>query len=211
MEHRKALHRNLAQSLFEHGQITTTLPKAKDLRAFAERLITLAKQARGGSLGARRRIHRLMSERYLIPKEHQEAYDGMSDAQRRNVRQSRSGRRHRSGASTGALPFTAQATSHRLIQEIAPRFEDRPGGYTRIIKLAQTRIGDSAAQAILQLVGEEETPSNVPRPGRSARRRRSDARYAAVMKGGRKKSKPQPAEPAKPDPGATDAPAGAPE
>ena len=82
MEHRKALRRNQAQSLFEHGQITTTLQKAKDLRPFAERMITLAKKARQGDLGARRRLQRLLTERFFIAVEHQDEYDNMSNAGR---------------------------------------------------------------------------------------------------------------------------------
>ena len=186
MEHRKALRRNQAQSLFEHGQITTTLQKAKDLRPFAERMITLAKKARQGDLGARRRLQRLLTERFFIPSERQEEYDNMSNARRRAVQRSRSGRHYRTGEGKGSLPFTVTAISHRLINEIAERYEDREGGYTRIIRLAKTRLGDQGAQAILQLVGEEEVPSNVPKPAKSARRRRIDARYAAVVKSGKK-------------------------
>ena len=182
MEHRKALRRNQAQSLFEHGQIKTTLQKAKDLRPFAERMITLAKKARQGDLGARRRLQRLLTERFFVAVEHQEDYDNMSNAGRRAVRRSRSGRHYRTGEGKGSLPFTVSAISHRLINEIAERYEDREGGYTRIIRLAKTRVGDQGAQAILQLVGEEEVPSNVPKPAKSARRRRIDARYAAVLK-----------------------------
>lgn len=186
MEHRKALRRNQAQSLFEHGQITTTLQKAKDLRPFAERMITLAKKARQGDLAARRRLQRLLTERFFIPVEHQGEYDDMSNAGRRAVRRSRSGRHYRTGEGKGSLSFTVMAISHRLINEIAERYEDRQGGYTRIIRLAKTRVGDQGAQAILQLVGEEEVPSNVPKPAKSARRRRIDARYAAVVKSGKK-------------------------
>lgn len=185
MEHRKALRRNLAQSLFEHGQVTTTLQKAKDVRPFAERLITLAKKARSGDLACRRRIHRLLTERFFIAQEHQEEYDSMSNAKRAAVRRARSGRHYRTGQGRGALPFTTQAVGHRLINELAERFEDRDGGYTRIVKLARTRVGDQGLQAVLQLVGEEEVPSNVPKSAKSTRRKRVDTRYAAVMKAAR--------------------------
>src|SRR5687767_6709103 len=62
-EHRKSLRRSLAQSLFEHGTIRTTLPKAKEVRAFAEKLITLARQ---DTLLARRRVIALMCNRRLV-------------------------------------------------------------------------------------------------------------------------------------------------
>src|SRR3990172_7897735 len=76
-EHRVALRRNMAQSLFEHGQITTTLPKAKDLRPFVEKLVTLAVRARRlgnagdrtGALAARRSIDSLLTDRAIIPAE----------------------------------------------------------------------------------------------------------------------------------------------
>ena len=180
--HRRAMQRNLAQSLFEHGQVRTTLPKAKDLRPFAERLITLAKRARGGNLNARRRIHSLMSDRSMIPADHREAYENLSDAKRHQVLVGRSGRYHRTGAPKGRLDFTAERVTHRLIETIAPRYEDRPGGYTRIIRLADRRIGDQSQLAVLQLVGDEESPGSVPKPRKSARRVRVDARYAAAIK-----------------------------
>jgi ribosomal protein L17 len=126
-----------------------------------------------------------MSERYLIPKEQQDAYDGMSDAERQAARQSRSGRRHRAGQSKGRAAFTSEAVSHRLITQIAERFAERPGGYTRIIRLSRARIGDAGSQAILQLVGDEQVPGNIPKAAKSARDRRINARYAAVMKVGR--------------------------
>src|SRR5215216_6155682 len=65
-EHRKALRRNLVQSLFEHGKVRTTLPKAKEVRAFAEKLITLARK---NDLTARRRAIALMQDRRLVDEE----------------------------------------------------------------------------------------------------------------------------------------------
>ncbi len=183
--HRKALRRNLAQSLFEHGRITTTLPKAKDVKPFAERLITLAKRARGGDLIARRQIHRLMGERSLIPAEHRNAYEQMSDAARSQVIAARTGRRHRTGQPKGRLEFTAESITHRLIQRVAGDFADRNGGYTRLIKLAKRRVGDQSFLAVLELVGNEEHPGSVTKPATSARRRRADARYAAAVKAGK--------------------------
>ena len=55
-----------------------------------------------------------------------------------------SGRRHRTGDPKGRLAFTAESVTHRLIETVAPRFEDRPGGYTRLIRLAERRIGDAS-------------------------------------------------------------------
>ncbi len=185
-EHRKALLRNMAQNLIEHGQITTTLPKAKTLRPFFEKLLTLAVRARkytaaddaAGALRARRALHKVLGDRSLIPKEHRDAYDGMSMAHRNKSVRMPNSRRYRTGQPKGRLSFTAESVTHRLIETIAPRFEDHPGGYTRLVRLPKRRIGDCAPLAVLQLIGEEEAPVSLTKPGKSARRRRADARYA---------------------------------
>jgi large subunit ribosomal protein L17 len=189
-EHRKALLRNMALNLVEHGRITTTLPKAKTLRPFFEKLVTLAVKTRkladaddkAGSLRARRRIHHLLGDRGMIPAEHRGDYEGMSDARRAKTMRMSSGRRHRAGGPKGRLAFTAESVMHRLIETVAPRFEDRPGGYTRLVRLATRRLGDAAPLAMLQLVGDEEAPLSVTKPGKTARRRRADARYSMAIK-----------------------------
>ncbi len=180
--HRTAMQRNLAQSLFEHGQIRTTLPKAKDLKPFAERLITLAKRARQGDLGARRRIHQVLGDRSIIPADHRATYVAMSDAKRRQVMVARSGRRYRTGGAKGRLDFTAESVIHRLINTVAGAYEERPGGYTRLVKLPGRRVGDQSRLALVQLVGGEDGPGSVTRPAKSARKRRADARYGAAVK-----------------------------
>ena len=189
-EHREALRRNMAQSLFEHGQITTTLPKAKDLRPFVEKLVTFAVRARRlndagdrvGALAARRAIDSLLTDRVIIPAEHRAAYDGMSDAARAKSIRMVSGRRYRTGEPKGRLAFTADSVTRRLIEKIAPRYVDRAGGYTRVIRLSDTRVGDASRLAILQLVGNEQAPGSLTKPRKSARRRRTDARYAMAVK-----------------------------
>lgn len=220
-EHRKSLRRHLAQSLFEHGRITTTLPKAKDVRPFCEKLITLAvkvrrataQKDRAAALSARRRIYRLLGERCMIPAEHQADYDGMSDAARAKTLRMPSGRRHRTGEPRGRLAFTAESLTYRLIEKLAPQFEDRPGGYTRIIRLARPRVGDSAPTAVLQLVGGETQPGALAKPEPSARKRRANARYAlaiSAMKGHGKPRKERDAAPAKETPPAEASEAGEP-
>jgi large subunit ribosomal protein L17 len=174
--HRQALLRNLAQSLFEHEQVRTTLPKAKELRRFAEKLITLARKAHGGDLAALQRLISKISDRAIIPDEHREAYQLMSTAGRHKVLRARTNRRHRSGEPRPGLSFTAESVIHRLVHTVAPRYADRPGGYTRIIKLATTRIGDSSSLAILQLVGSEKAQSRARASGTLARRKRAARR-----------------------------------
>lgn len=214
-EHRLALRRNLAQSLVEHGRVTTTLPKAKDVQPFLERLVTLAVKLRkfeadgerSRALGARRTIYRLLGDRGIIPAEHREAYNSMSDAARAKTLRMASGRRHRTGEPRGRLDFTAESVTHRLIEFVAPKFEDRPGGYTRLIRLAKPRLGDDAATAMVQLLGDEEAPVSLAKPKRTSRRLRADARYAFAIKsakawsgrGGAKAAAGKPAGKASPD------------
>lgn len=140
-EHRKALRRNMAQSLFEHGKIRTTLPKAKELKAFAEKLITLA---RTNSVNNRRRVTALMQDRRLVDDEQE---------------------------------FTGQSVVQKLFDEVAPKFADRSGGYTRIIKTSKYRIGDGGTLVYLQLVTEESTPTGTARRSAGLRRKRNERRH----------------------------------
>lgn len=210
-EHRHAMQRNMAQNLFEHGQVTTTLPKAKAVRPFCERLITLAKRAKAGNLPARRRIIQLLGDRAVIDSAHQEEYESMSLVKRKKVLRSRSGRRHRLGQASGGLKFTAESIVRRLIETVAPMFTDRNGGYTRIVRLGTGRPGDNSPRAVLQLVGQEESPGSVTRPEKVARRKRADARYKAAAKAvsggaeGKKAQKPAAAK-AESEAGSSDAP-----
>jgi len=140
-EHRKALRRNLVQSLFEHGKVRTTLPKAKEVRALAERLITLA---RDGSLASRRRVIAILQDRRLVDEEQE---------------------------------FTGQTVIEKLFDDIAPKFADRQGGYTRIIKLSDYRIGDGGSLVLLQLLTEESKPTGTARRSAGLRRRRNERKH----------------------------------
>ena len=140
-EHRKALWRNQAIALFTHGQITTTLPKAKSVRPFVEKLITLARK---GDLASRRRVISAIGDPILMSEE---------DEVQRN----------RFGEVVGG-PRVVK----KLFDEIAPRYTDRPGGYTRIVRLGRSRIGDGGDLCLLQLVGDEDGPQV---SGRFSRRR----------------------------------------
>jgi large subunit ribosomal protein L17 len=118
-EHRLALRRNLVASLFEHETVSTTIEKAKEVRGFAEKLITLAKK---GTLTARRRAIAMLNNRAIVKEEDGEIV--------------------KKGTVIG-----------KLFSDIAPRYLDRPGGYTRIIKLPKRRLGDAGQLVLLQLVG----------------------------------------------------------
>ncbi|MBN2136969.1 MAG: 50S ribosomal protein L17 [Sedimentisphaerales bacterium] len=140
-EHRLAMRRNMVASLFEHETIATTIQKAKEVKPFAEKLITLAKK---GTLPARRRAISLLGNRDIV-----EYTDG---------------KRVRKGTVVG-----------KLFSELGPRYLDRPGGYTRIIPRALTRLGDNGQLVLLQLLGENEGPKKKAGAG-SKKRSRSKAK-----------------------------------
>ncbi len=104
--HRKAMFANMAGSLIEHEQISTTLPKAKELRPIVEKLITLAKR---GDLHARRLAASRLNDPYHVSK---------------------------------------------LFDEIGPRYQDRAGGYVRVVK-GGFRYGDMAPLAVIELVDRD--------------------------------------------------------
>jgi large subunit ribosomal protein L17 len=104
--HRSALFASLASALIKHEQIVTTLPKAKDLRRVADRLITLAKR---GDLHARRLAFARIRDEAMVAK---------------------------------------------LFDTLGPRYAERPGGYTRVMK-AGFRYGDSAPMAVIELVDRD--------------------------------------------------------
>lgn len=144
--HRRALRRNMAASLIEHGAIRTTEAKAKELRRFVEKLITTAKK---GTLHARRQIISKLQDR--------QAYD-------------------KSGEEID------QTVVQKLFSDIAPRYVDRPGGYTRIIRLADRRIGDAGKQVLIQLVEESSVSDGLDKAGQSSRKQRAAKRIEAAGK-----------------------------
>ena len=204
--HMNAMRRNMAQSLIQHGQIQTTLPKAKEARRFVEKLITIARE---GGIDSRRRVEAMLTDRAILDAEHQDKYDQMTDAQRHKVMFARSGRRHRTGVvpasyNKNKIPFVATSVIHKLMTEVAPGYVGRTGGYTRIIRLAKRRIGDNGELAILQLVDPKETPSSASDKKKSVglRRSRVNSRIAFLegkktrRKAGAKKSPAKQVEPA---------------
>jgi large subunit ribosomal protein L17 len=176
--HSIAMRRNLAQSLIQYGQVETTVPKAKEVRRFIEKVITLARQ---GDLQARQRVISLLGDRAMIPTEQQSNYEQMGYARREKVLRTRSGRRHRTGMVPASynkkkVPFVASSVVHKLMTDVAPRYQDRPGGYTRIIRLSKRRIGDATELCILQLVGTEEPGDRTARKTVGRRRKRTELR-----------------------------------
>ena len=120
-EHRLALYRNLAKSLIQHEKIITTVAKAKAVRPFVEKLITLAKR---GDLHARRLV-----------------LSRLGPAANAEVRP----------ASENKDNPDERTVLAKLFADIGPRFADRPGGYTRLVRVGP-RPGDGAPIVILELV-----------------------------------------------------------
>ena len=150
-EHRTAMLRNLAAGLFEHGQIETTMPKAKAVQPFVEKIITIAKR---GGLNSRRRIEQLINDRKI--------HAWVADP---NVPDSKKHNDFFDLPDEDAIEFNRYGEvrkAPRLVQHImtavAPRYADRDGGYTRIVKIGKHRLGDGTDLVILQLVGEEDGP-----------------------------------------------------
>jgi large subunit ribosomal protein L17 len=129
---RNALKRDVVNSLFRHGRITTTLPRAKEFRAYAERMITVAKKG-AAATKAGDPVRALNAYRKLIAELHDETMVA------------------------------------KLVKEIAPAFADRPGGYTRVVKLVKARKGDAAPTAIFELVNYE-PPAEAPEEEAAAKK-----------------------------------------
>jgi large subunit ribosomal protein L17 len=73
--------------------------------------------------------------------------------------------------------FTGQKVVQKLFDELAPRFGDRPGGYTRIVKLSDYRIGDGGSLVLLQLLTEESAPRGTARRSAGLRRKRNERKH----------------------------------
>jgi large subunit ribosomal protein L17 len=130
--HRNAMLANLVCSLIKHKRVTTTLAKARAARPVAEKILTLGKR---GTVHARR----LAAARLRQQARTLHASKADREAWRRD-----------------------EDVVRILFEELAPTFKDRPGGYTRIVKLGQ-RVGDSAQRAILEWV-ELPVPQAAPKP-----------------------------------------------
>ena len=172
-EHRIAMLRNLAAGLFEHGEIETTMPKAKAVQPFVERIITVAKR---GTFTARRQIEAKLNDRNVfgwltdpsVPDRHKDSeyfeLPDQSEIQRNRY---------------GEIRKAPRLVQH-IMTQVAPLFADRDGGYTRIIKTGRHRLGDGADLVILQLVGQEDGAAGGG--GQSRRREQADRRAAFAAK-----------------------------
>jgi large subunit ribosomal protein L17 len=153
-EHRIAMLRNQATALLRHEHLTTTVPRAKELRPYVERLITIAKRgladgsANAKELNARRLVMRDVQDRVIVTK---------------------------------------------LFDTIAPRFAERAGGYTRLLRIGY-RKGDSAEIAQVELIGSEFDPAAEAKKkegegGEEPTRKRTIGERVRALGGGKKAEK----------------------
>ncbi len=131
--HRRAMMRNMVTSILEHGQVTCTLARAKEVRKPLEKMISWGKQ---GDLHARRQALRFVKSK-----------EAMS----------------------------------QLFEELAERYKDRQGGYSRIIKLGKNRLGDNSEMAIIQLLGSENDQLSELK-SQSGKKKKSQKKDSTVLK-----------------------------
>ena len=182
--HRTSTLRHIAYGLFEHGQVVTTIPRAKAVQPMVEKIVTLAKR---GDIHSRRLVaSKLGGDR--------KAFDWLfvaksaSDAEKERV-----GKQRDHAAQFFDLPEGSAVERNRygelrkapklvkhIFENIAPRFQERAGGYTRIVKLGRHRLADGTELCVLQFVGAEEGPEIGGKP--SQRRRIADRRTAFAAK-----------------------------
>ena len=147
--HRLALFRNLSRALITHESIQTTLPKAKELRSFFEKLVTLAKNAA-----------LLADEAAAATDEKEKTRLQMQALHLRRQAMAKLGPTHGTGIyDKKNEPVADRATNtvlKKLFAVIGPRYKERPGGYTRVLKLITRRLGDAGEQAIIEFLKEGE-------------------------------------------------------
>jgi large subunit ribosomal protein L17 len=179
-EHRLSLLRNLCTSLITHERLITTLPKAKELRPFAERAITLGKRALAAEAPESALHKRRLAAAYFFTGNTNRVPDG--------------------GYKRPQAPRTAGvAALDKLFDELASRFAERPGGYTRILKLGARR-GDGAEMALIELLGSdvkevhEEEKKDEKKKGRRffgrGKKKATEAKSAGEEKPAKKAAKP---------------------
>lgn len=162
--HRRSLFRNLSRALITHESITTTLPKAKELRPFVEKLITLAKKAnavvaaaagKGEAEEKKAKLQALHYRRLAMAELGPTHGTGIWDKKDEQVEDPLNTKTKKS----------ADTVLKKLFRELGPRYADRPGGYTRVMKQHYRRLGDAGETAVIELLkkGETKVQTKAPR------------------------------------------------
>jgi large subunit ribosomal protein L17 len=149
--HRLALYRNLMTELFRHERIKTTEAKARAVRPLAERLVTKARKGRPErvvELAKQRDVKTLSA--WFNPRRAEQLI-ALADQDEEDALARMAGEMALHARRQVLAELTDKDIANKLVDEIAPRFEERPGGYTRMFKLG-ARAGDSAKMALLELV-----------------------------------------------------------
>lgn len=156
-DHRRSLFRNLSRALITHEKIVTTVAKAKELRPFVEKLITLAKKANAVAVAAAGKG---------------EAEEKKARTQALHYRRQAMallGPTHGTGIWDKEDASTGDTVLKKLFREFGPRYADRPGGYTRVMKQHYRRLGDAGETAIIELLkaGEQKVRMKERRPAQA--------------------------------------------
>jgi large subunit ribosomal protein L17 len=136
-DQRLALLHNLVTSLLWHGSVVTTVARAKEARGMAEKLITLAKD---DSIHRRR-----LARRVLMPR------TGLVRMKQGSHREAPGGGEAEKALQSGRSSASVENSIRHLFEHVAPQYQERPGGYARIVRLGRRR-GDGVTQVKLQLV-----------------------------------------------------------
>jgi large subunit ribosomal protein L17 len=161
--HRKALFRNLITDLFRHERLQTTEAKARAIRGQAEKLITLSRRGQSDTIlelaqaNDEQRLAALVQTKrakklLALAREAEELSDEEQAAKEAELEQTVRAMGVHARRLAAARLSDPQVVS-KLFDELGPRYQDRPGGYTRILKLGQ-RQGDAAHMALIELVEE---------------------------------------------------------
>ena len=149
--HRRALYRNLMTELFRHERIRTTEAKARAIRPLAEQTLTKARKARPDRVVELARLRDTVKlSAWFNAKRAEQLIELADQGEEEALLQMAQGMALHARRQVLAT-LTDKDIAHKLVDEIAPRFEDRPGGYTRMFKLGM-RKGDAAKMALLELV-----------------------------------------------------------
>jgi len=157
-EHRISMLRNQAVALIEHERIQTTVARAKELRPFVERIISVAKRSLTAGSGSNKHV----TARRVVGRD-----------------------------------IADRAVLQKLFDTIAPRYAERPGGYTRMLRLGHRR-GDSAEVAEVELIGSEYDPNKAAKAAEAGKettekpKKTMGGRIREALSGGRKKAEAEP-------------------